>query len=272
MKTVSLALLSILFIVSCGEDASKNKRGAVMLKKPSFNTAESEAGIMAHIQRDSVVVPLSSAEAINDIVNNTLPKTFRVIPRLSDVEKPRYDVESIGRPAKACGSVSNASLGDRITSCEKANADLSTWSNKNGVAGESNWKLVSLADDKEIWVDLRTGMLWSDVINTQADWCSASGNNEGVCKTNSPAMICNSMVTFGNIKWRLPTRNDYLQADINGLRSVVKPSKTETAFWAATIDSSNMDRAWTYDLNRGMLGTAGLEALRQVRCIGAAAR
>lgn len=275
MKTLSLVLVSAFLLISCGEDASRNKRGANLIKKPEFNNAESEAGVMAHLSRDPVVVPITSAQAINDIVNGSLSKSYRTIPKLSDVDKSAFGVEDLGRPSNSCGQGLNTSIGDRMTNCEKSNSKSYEWSNKNGVAGEANWKLVSLAGlgRTEIWMDLRTGMLWSDVVTTEANWCDAAGTTQGRCNSSNPEFVCNGILyEMENIKWRLPTRNDYLQADINGLRSVLKTPASDVSFWAATIDATDSNRGWAYNQNAGTVSTYPLTSLKQVRCIGAAAR
>jgi hypothetical protein len=73
-----------------------------------------------------------------------------------------------------------------------------------------------------------------------------------------------------NIKWRLPTRNDYLQADLNGIRFVLKTANSP--FWTATMNSASTNRseAWTYNQSQRTIEKVAMTDLRQVRCIGAA--
>jgi hypothetical protein len=137
---------------------------------------------------------------------------------------------------------------------------------------------------KEFWLDDKTGMVWSHVM-TAVNWCKASGNTEN--NTTDIVVDCNligealsscynkTQEEVGDqIKWRLPTRNDYLQADINGLRFVMKKEPDTTVFWTGTLRAAAAGRneAWIYGQKEGTLSSGLLTTEHQVRCIGAPVR
>lgn len=163
------------------------------------------------------------------------------------------------------------------------------------------------ASNIEVWRDDRTGLLWSSKIIAATNWCRASGNNNsstvtnlsfkdsdpsGTCTnvayqntTSAPFSMCLENPEFNTsyvnaagkgglkasstpaVRWRLPTRNDYLQAQINGL-NLVLPDLNSTYEWTATIHSSNIANAWVYR-NSSLVSTSPRSnGSRAVRCVG----
>ncbi|MBL7664456.1 MAG: DUF1566 domain-containing protein [Bacteriovoracaceae bacterium] len=171
-----------------------------------------------------------------------------------------------------------------------------TWfGSENGTAGEGDWrmvaKIISAGKGYEVWEDLSTGLIWSDIV-TEETWCKASGNRDAAC---SPADLA-TLPCFGSadvqvemgkgnlnkiakvIDWRLPTRNEYLQADLNGIRNVIPafrrsltaPASTTNPVlvWTATTDSQDNTKAWLYDGRYGVLSSETMTEERSVICVG----
>jgi hypothetical protein len=168
------------------------------------------------------------------------------------------------------------SISQRVEDCSGDNLDKAAWvGNENGAAGETTWRLVARSGTLEIWLDIRTGHVWSDVVSN-TNWCNASSNTEAGSGVNCTLLATNvsctnaTLLGISGINWRLPTRNEFLQADIDGLRFVLKDPGT--GFWTATLDSLSADRsvAWVYVQAQGTLEKATLSQERNVRCIGAA--
>ncbi len=68
------------------------------------------------------------------------------------------------------------------------------------------------------------------------------------------------------VSWRLPTLNDYKQADINGLRFVV-PDQV-TGEWSASVYSTNRFAAWGFNSSNGYANTSIRTNVSSVRCVG----
>lgn len=285
-KSSYLVVLALFSLVSCGQDVSSNK------KKGSPNTVrdtseatadQSVETIRSHIHREKGAPILSSSDEIKKSFTGGLAATYRKIPLMEkDNESASTTVTSLGRPTTTCGVGTFASINERIKDCISSNSNSSEWNGeKNGSAGESKWQLVMRSsDNKEIWLDSRTGMVWSDLIQTDTakifNWCKASGNTQA----NKGSVDCENIgeqvnlcdladKLDGQIVWRLPTRNDFLQADINGLRFVLK-KETDTGLWTATLKAgaSNFSEAWLYSSKEGTLISGKLSEEHQLRCIG----
>ena len=69
-----------------------------------------------------------------------------------------------------------------------------------------------------------------------------------------------------DITWRLPTRADYLQADLNGLRFVLP--RTDAAVWTATVSGENRENAWSIIPKTGELTSVVRSTNLAVRCVG----
>lgn len=206
---------------------------------------------------------------------------------------------------KVCGT-SATTLAGKITDCDTQNGAASRWLGSNGNAGHGNWTLVMASDGantdgtacatcKEVWRDDRTGLLWSDRLATDQNWCKASGANLGtVCSntTNQPATpesLCaedgtrttsntydsakGSMLlasTASKVRWWLPTRYDWMEAEENGIRFVL-PNITEN-FWTSSADSADLAKAWIFTNAVGAGGAIEtldmLDTTTSTRCIG----
>lgn len=71
------------------------------------------------------------------------------------------------------------------------------------------------------------------------------------------------------VSWRLPTKFDYLQADLDGIRFVFPDTTTGALEWMATSYSVNGRNAFTFDARTGLVGTSVRNSqTRAVRCVG----
>jgi hypothetical protein len=215
------------------------------------------------------------------IVKKTLPEGYRLVPSFSvpDTENARNGLNHQGRPAQPCGLGANVSLSDRIKSCKRVNGNSAVWSAQQGNGGESDWKLVTLTPERvEVWYDARTKLIWSDLADASSNWCEASGNSEDNCKAiGDNVSVCVNRSTvdplhgLSNIVWRLPTRNEYLQGEVDGLRAVLK-DEAAGIYWSATLNSAGLTKAWTYDQHDGTIGSSALTDTLKVRCVGTSLR
>lgn len=285
MNKIALIALTMT-LISCGEDVSTNRRGKPgsipVTSTPAATPQIQTPQILSGLPRTRATVQLTAKEEITQITGNKLPSYYRPIPNMwlddEGSEKNSISRTSMGRPTGECGSsVSLTNIDARIADCLSKNPDRASWIGlQNGSATEGDWRLVALsANGKEVWLDERTGLAWSDMI-ASANWCKASGNSDQF-KTDCALLgentnFCeNQTVEMNlNIRWRLPTRNDFLQADLDGARLVLKPG----SFWTATLDSKSTtrERAWVYTQDQGLLSTSSLADLHQVRCVGAPVR
>lgn len=300
-QTNLVGAIAVLFLFSSCGDVSSNRRmgqnrGGQEQNRQEVGSEGSEE-LRSQIHREKGARILSYAEEIQKVLGNDLSdKLYRIIPLMErDDEGSNRNVrtvEQLGRPNTNCGRGDGfEGIDARITNCRNLNGDRATWEGfSHGAAGESTWKLVMRdGHDSEIWIDGRTGMVWSYLRadnegRTLVNWCKASGNDENA--SNGVATDCNELAEgeslcakaefsgLGNqVKWRLPTRNDYLQADINGFRSVFSKEGTQ-GLWTATMRASSADRseAWVYNTAEGTLSGAQLSSTHYVRCIGAPVR
>jgi hypothetical protein len=291
MKFHTLAGLILLFstLIGCGDDiaSSSNRRGGLERNNQGATREGQSQLINSHLHRLRASAPiLSYAQEIDLTLSNTLPSGLRRVPlmELDDEGTHGKNVVTQSRPTVECG-VGEAFTGidGRINDCNSKNGTNSIWNGYlSGAAGEGSWKLVALTSTgRETWVDLKTGMVWSDVV-ASGNWCKASGNTqESMIGVDTDCSVIGESDSFcygtnsegfgNNIQWRLPTRNDYLQADINGLRFVLKQGGS-TGFWTATMVSGSLGRgeAWVYNPQQGTLSSGELTSSRQVRCIGIA--
>lgn len=295
MRLQALILISSLslFFVGCNDDIARNRgKSSNNNNGGTGQTITKEIfAVYSGINRNRRSVPISYTTEVNI---NSESANIRRIPdiNLDDDGADGVNVSTrstLGRPTIVCG-LGKTTLKEKIADCASAskNGLKATWEGTLEAGNaESTWKLVTLAENTtttpvtkyEVWIDERTGMVWSDVISTNANWCKASGSDAAPsatvaidCATLDPnnTNICTSLdlIDLPGVTWRLPTRQDFLQADIDGMRFVLKPGTN--AFWTATVSTVNTvrDSAWTYLQDRGTLSSELMNTDRNVRCIG----
>jgi hypothetical protein len=277
--------LTVLFILSlsvmsCNDVSTNRKMGTRQPPQPVM----AEPVVISGIHREQGK-PLISYE--DEIKADGKPANARFIPdnRLDDDGADGENSIFALRPTAECGLGRSVSLANKIKDCADKNAERAIWNGRvKGSSAEADWKLVMLSivglSKTEIWQDTRTKMLWSDIVSTTANWCQASGSDQPSSELVS--IECNNIIgnektcvnyshaELPNIHWRLPSRVDYLQADIDGIRFVLR--RSPDTFWTATTSSFKLaekrEDAWTYDLEIGNFVAVKMSETRSVRCIG----
>ena len=237
------------------------------------STADEPANVIkSQIFRDKGTQVYTYNEVANSIAGGQAIKTVHPVPRKTvDLEEA---VTRASTPSE-CGS--GNTISERITDCRNKNqADAYIWfGRQNGIAGEGDWVLVSHKSNKSVWMDLTTNLLWSPPIS-ETNWDAASGN------TTATEQVCNASVVgpednrflgigAGEVSWRLPTRNDFLQADINGARFVLStdPLGDSSIYWTANYIAQT-SQAWAIRLSTGELLKRSATDNLPVRCVGVA--
>lgn len=287
-----LELIVLTTFVSCNDVGTNRKQERDTRTNPGLDPESNSISSFLHRVKGSIV--LTYSEEITRTLNNDLPEvSYRRVPdmEIDDEGTDGANITlrtSLGRPKVTCGAGSFTGVTARIADCAAKNSDKAIWEGfRYGSSGEGTWQLVSRMDTgKEIWMDNRTGMVWSDtVVNresgaTEFDWCKASGNDQGATATmtidctkqaaGESSCVNLVMDEIGDqIQWRLPTRNDFLQADLDGARFVLKKENIN-GLWTATMKSntSGRNKAWIYNSTDGTLTSGELTTTRQVKCIG----
>lgn len=208
---------------------------------------------------------------------------FRKIPKITDTDLLGSPND---RPTKDCGTNSaHNTLLLKVEDCDAQNTtEAKKVGHQFGNSGEGNWFLVvRTSTGKEVWYDQRTQMLWSDNLGKADNWCKASGNTENVsgvidCDSDNSLSddLCGDNTTAykeakGNLEalvtWRLPTRSDWLTADINGLKFAISDSDTD--YWSATGSQRDLAKAWIYNAHTGLsMIDSRSKNDYSVRCIG----
>lgn len=232
---------------------------------------------------------LSIFNEILNAQNSTMPSNYL------DAKDPFKDVDSgvailQARPSIDCGNGAEFSnIEDRINNCSELNGELALWNGaENGTGAEVTWKLVAKLENSEVWRDEMTKLVWSADLGSD-NWCRASGdskyflvsNNNGNITVDCRAIgnnidICGNLNesnkaigNISNVSWRLPTRSDYLRADVNGIRFALPQEVGNKYYWTSTSHSSDITYGWTYGFRYGDLA----KKLRSrnkinIRCVG----
>jgi len=213
----------------------------------------------------------------DEVTNTTYLGSMRDIPNmLQDIEN------NILAPAKPnilnCGVELEANIKPtvklRFNHCKKINdydENIYSWKGKaKGISGEGQWDLISKADNLKVWRDNTTGLLWSDKLSEKVTWKTASGADgkkvDRACQIKTSLVSALGKITAKEVYWRLPTRNDFLQADINGARFVLP--NTDEVYWTANFKDSTSQEAWTIEQKTGILSTLDIATAMSVRCVG----
>lgn len=283
-QDVILLLTFTLLLSGCNEDVPSNRHRQETIKAPVVvEPIDVYSGI--HRERESAPITYKMEIGLNSVNAN-----IRAIPdiRFDDEGGDEKNVTTRTfrvRPVVICGLAAVATLKDKIADCLAKNGDKTIWNGTNDAgSAESIWNLVTLSEKSggsetyEIWIDQRTGMVWSDVITLEGNWCESSGSQlqletnvgEDCLLTGKGRSLCTNydLIDLPKVSWRLPTRHDYLQADIDGIRFVL-PRGT-VPYWSATVSSDvkARNKAWTYNMTTGTLVGELMNTTRAVRCIG----
>lgn len=222
------------------------------------------------VYRDLGVDQLTFDQIQSLLAKEEAPKTYHFV----STEKVGY--ESSVLKAELSGNLDNCGEEPHLNGVKARYTDCdTTWKGgTNGISGEGDWKLVMRdlsRDAATLWLDTRTNLIWSHKI-TDAVWANANGSAEVI-----DDRVCHSLEELttdengiSHISWRLPNRNEFLQADINGSRFVLQTENEEDNaseyFWTASQVDEN--HAWTIQNNTGILKQESKTNIAQVRCVG----
>lgn len=70
-----------------------------------------------------------------------------------------------------------------------------------------------------------------------------------------------------SLYWRLPTKYDYILAELNGIRFVL-PDMGSSAEWTGTVSSQYRDMSHVYDAKYGYMDWFSRNGSNSVRCVG----
>lgn len=279
MKLIVL-MGALTLLVGCN-DATKGNRPQINASRGAQISENSLVRSQLHRMRSTNILSTAqetaSAESL-PVGYDNIPNIFEADDGFGSGARSVIHANHTGLP---CGvGTAFATIKDRIANCESLNPNQASWKALNsGNAGEGNWTLVLRnVDGKEIWLDETTNYLWSDLVAEATGWCDASGNRQGVadagvvdCQILGTRSLCANSALPGmpesQVSWRLPTRGDFIQADLDGARFVLRNVST-MAFWSATINGSNRDEAWSILQSTGELTAVSRAEGRAVRCVG----
>ncbi|HEX7675946.1 MAG TPA: hypothetical protein VF412_17340 [Bdellovibrio sp.] len=249
---------------------------------------------------------------------NTLPTNYRAIPTIN-VDDDGFtggNVSKVDRSTwgiSTCGTT-QTTIDARIADCVAVFASTASWDGTDkGNAGQALWKLVtrtgsvSSSKGREVWLDTRTGLLWSSLVSTTLNWCKGAGSHSIAGNTyadTDPSNVCNnstyqntagsaisacyegtgfsstdanidiagktglSLTSTPVVAWRLPTIYDYKQAEVDGIRFVMPDGGVGSGEWAATIYSTDRSEAWFFDSNYGATSVGARTGNHAIRCVG----
>jgi hypothetical protein len=286
MKSL-LPVFTLLLIASCNESPTDRQRAKPPQVEQEYilgGNTEGSKYLISQSHRnsntaDDVKLLSNYDEALLLRAGSVYPGHYRNTPEVKSDHDNRSAV--ISRPQTVCGTTQADILG-RIADCKDKNlAKAFQQGKKFGNMGEGNWQLVSKTATGtagfEVWMDMRTQLVWSDRLEAN-NWCKASSNLENAagvdCSVNT-LFYCDADNLFSDAKgkldglvdWRLPTRNDLLQADINGSKVVLM--NTNHDYWSATVDSTNNAKAWAVHGETGVLSSKSRnDDSISIRCVG----
>lgn len=270
MKKHLLGIFTLLLTQSC-IDAPSNGRNKGPSKNPNRNEQANPSTGEDKKYRSQMFRARGSSQLDLDSIQKAisqgkLPDTYHLAIRPSldnDSQVIRHNHNLV-----QCGHLaSHETVKQRISHCKSLNPSNYHWSGQvNGISGEGNWQIVTKLDsgsDSTLWLDNTTGLIWSHLLKAQA-WDTASGAIK-----EDDLTYCESLnqETNKQISWRLPNRNEFLQADLNGARFVLP--ETDNTFWTSSSDSADYKNfAWTINQSTGVLQKVDKNMPHEVRCVG----
>ena len=214
---------------------------------------------------------------------------YRVAPLPTDGELRAAGQLSMSSYSTDCGTA--GSVTSRIQNCKGQYADDATWvGSAEGLYAESTWILVTrdTTAGVAIWKNSGSGYLWTSKVASNVSFCEAAGVDSDYsfnCSGNSAklsycsettgysypvdgaAKLGNLSMSNGKVMWRLPTRADYLKAELDGLRYVLAMGSTDN-FWSANTWSVDPGSIWTFSAEGVLNTTAISNTSTDVICVG----
>jgi hypothetical protein len=139
------------------------------------------------------------------------------------------------------------------------------------------WNLVSRSRDGktgkfyEVWKDSQSGLLWGDRLDSNYIHYSAVRlGDDGKVVTEKACHSREGRTANAGVrekKFGLPTIEEYVQAEKNGVREAL-PNMENYLFWSASLYPDNAYTARGFDGNNGGLFFDGLSYDHSVRCVG----
>ncbi len=264
----------------------------------------------SHIFRNVEASPLRLIDESSSYAGQDLPAGYREVPDLNRDNDGGTLVSVIPANRVGfvdCGLI--GTLPEREADCKTKNLN-SVWSGRDkSLTGYNQWTLiVRRAAGIEVWRDDLTGLIWSSRVGKD-NWCVAAGNAQSddphaICNQSAQQIdfpeaqsFCSEQNTIPHpatlenweaalyspgkggmgknsvpsLRWRLPTKNDYLLAEANGIRFVLpdmitSPSSTE---WTATAYSAHRNYAWGFTNVTGAFNPSYLRTTKlHIRCVG----
>ena len=257
LKFITFTLL-FLHLSSCLDNASGSRRPEAQAPIEENDPQDTEADFnledtlptMLYKDRGTESLPLLAIRKA--LLRGELPTGYYLYPTVEQT----YTSEVISQVHKYsnCGLSSEIlTIKDAIADCLDKNPANATWdATKNGTSGEADWKLVTVtSEDLIIWQDQRTGLLWTSAIK-EIDFDQAR------------EQTCVQTFQFENIQWKLPNRNEFLLADIDGARFVL--DETDNTYWTETAATTL--KAWAIKQDTGVLSDEEMTTNLSGRCVG----
>jgi hypothetical protein len=288
MRLQILTILIGLILSACYEVPNNADRKKQEPNRPAATGGEAEDDLSPYLRSHAFRTKNTNQYTIDGIrkyiaANGSYPRTFHPIPNDRLTTDQERESTPYSRRQTNCGILADdnaPSISKRMADCKnvyKDDLDGYLWNGKvKGIAGEGKWQLVMKKGNRHIWLDLSTNLLWTDLV-TEATWENASGS-----QVNEADAICTNAylsadaassdtdffmgLTAEEVSLRLPTRNDFLQADLNGARFVLSNVENKT-YWTANY-SSDDNMAWAIMQKDGILTKMTPSTLNSVRCLG----
>ena len=143
-------------------------------------------------------------------------------------------------PSGTCGT--KGTVAERIKNCRKTNG---------------NYALVARTKEgHEVHKDLVSGLIWSDrLINTMSHY-----HAQKVCESD-----LNEVAGLKNTFWRLPSIEEYDEAEKNGIRKALP--NMNYWFWSSSVHRSNSYGAWLFYGGNGFTYYYNRNDDYSVRCV-----
>ncbi len=276
-----------LLLVGCGaadntrDDPNNGAREPEVTRPEVGSEVEFKPLERSMIRRVKGVNRPSYAQVKASLSGTGLPVVYQTTPTPTPTEATPVEMIPTQRLSTDCGVSKDDTLtiNQRIIDCQSKIGQRSstTWSAfVNGISGEGNWFLVTYIDKLKVWQDASTGLLWSDIVKA-GTFVEALGRDPQDLERDILS-VCSSLddnrkAALGNlpvkqVKWRLPNREEFLQADINGAKSVLTDSGTN--LWTASYheDNAGDPTAWSIEQKSGILKSTPISESLNIRCIG----
>jgi hypothetical protein len=158
----------------------------------------------------------------------------------------------------------------RITDCARR-AVSSSRTSRSG----ARWNLVSRRRDAatgryyETWRDARTNLLWGDALDSLYRHRNAVEINGATVREIACASTEGIRAGTEGQTFRLPSREEFLQAERNGVREIAAPHMANRSFWSSSLGPKNYaDHAFGFEGgNGGAVGYFRRSDDNSVRCV-----